>query len=68
MDDRDTVETPPLMAAGEIFLRKATARMVRMMKPLRVRQAIAALQRPQRRWLWWVVAAGVVLAAIWLLA
>ena len=68
MDDRDTVETPPLMAAGEIFLRKATARMVRMMKPLRVRQAVAALRRPHRRWLWWVLAAAVALAAIALLA
>jgi hypothetical protein len=68
MDDRDTVETPPLMAAGEIFLRKATTRMARAMKPLRVRQAIAALRRPRQRWLWWVLAAGVVLAAIALLA
>ena len=68
MDDRDTVETPPLMAAGEIFLRKATTRMARAMKPLRVRQAIAALRRPHRRWLWWLLAATLVLAALSLLA
>jgi len=68
MDERDTVENPPLMAAGEIFLRKTTKRLARAMKPLRVRQAVAALRRPRVRWLWWMLGAAVVLAAIALLA
>jgi len=68
MDDRDTVETPPMMAAGEIFLRKATKRMARAMKPLRVRRAIAALRRPRVHWLWWVLGAAVVVTALALLA
>ena len=61
MDQRDTVETPPLMAAGELTLRKVTARLRRAMKPLRVRVAIAALTRPRSARTWWTVA--VVVAA-----
>ena len=52
MDDRDTVECPPLMAAGEIFVRKRTIRM---------RRAIAALARPRRLRTWWL---ALVLAAV----
>jgi hypothetical protein len=56
MDERDTVECPPLMAAGEICIRKRTVRM---------RRAITALVRPRRGRVWWlaIVLGAVALAA-----
>jgi hypothetical protein len=50
MDERDTVECPPLMAAGEIVVRKRTVRM---------RRAITALVRPRRVHAWWLALAVV---------